>query len=238
MGTREVANMNLSDFLRASTVTLLAVGALVLSPALSASVMGTATGVSGAPSGPFDPDTPGGTVWTIGSETDPIQIVADPNSPPWEKNLTGVPDLQPGERIEIHEHLLLGPILDPTGSLHKYIDWHEHVPVGWEWIGIGGGAMDPVIEFPGQPGPIPGLEVMVSADGFDIWFHFDPLAPDTQIVIWKELECVAAGGCNTGVLSITEFPTLAPEPGTASVLGAALLGLLLAGGFRARSRVV
>jgi len=179
-------------------------------------------------------------VWYVGGPQDPFgpggayQVSLDPNGPTWRKTLLNSPKgpMEGPGILHIHEFIEIVPPV--TGSQTPWEDWHEtFITPGWKWADFSiniyafdGFMSDDVMD------PVPGLNYMISPDGKDIWFDFDPIFPGTVnepvvIEIWKSLEYdhLIGGPYIPGApILLEEYPT--PTPGALALL--AMGGLLAA----------
>lgn len=151
----------------------------------------------------------------------------DPGAGAWEKILLPPSNgFVPDQVYTIREWVSFFP--PPTGVAPMPLaDWHEEIALGvddqiWDvWVRDS----DPVISLdPDSMDPLPGLTSMISADGLDLWFDFDPLdvpAGGLMLHITKEFRFIGSTVSFDPVV-ITQYPT--PAPGAAVLLGAAGVG--------------
>ena len=72
-----------------------------------------------------------------------------------------------------------------------------------------------------------GLTPLAKGDiaGDSIRFDFNPLSPDTWLLVWKTLEWEGVGR-PSGPIQVSERMSTVPIPGAARLLGAGLVGLI------------
>lgn len=192
------------------------------------------------PTGPFVGDDAQDDNISVGSLTFPIPVQPKIGADPWVKEFVVNRDGQgwstsgPDSMITITEALSIHGV-DPNNplALPRVIDWHEDIDptagdgANFKWVGG-------TLTIPGPieivPGPYAGT---VSADGKSIWFDFPPL-PIVPILITKQLmwagpEPVMPGpdGTNNYRIFVSERPSITPEPASAVLLAACVLGAVL-----------
>ena len=171
--------------------------------------------------------------FTLGTPANPISVSYSATAGPLEKWLAVEPDRNGDGQVSLldiapflsnpvfnlHEHFIVGP-----GT--PWTDWHEQILTpDWAWGPV-------MITTPGTSGP---TNLVIHNSGASVDFTFDPIAPGTNVDIWKEfyyfgtpsqqfLSDFLSGNL---MIRVAEYPTSVPEPSGLVLLGtgfAALLG--------------
>jgi hypothetical protein len=193
--------------------------------------MGENSGTTISTSHNFNPFFRG---WVIG----PVIVNADPAAGAWEKELKkplwGWP--RSGNTYGLLEIIKVGDGPAWTG-------WHENILTnGWEWVKGSIFAYTPTSPT-GASSSMPfslnlsgsgtwsapkGFQLIdtgsISGDTID--FEFNPLNPNTWLLIYKTLEWDGEGR-PSGPIRIAETLSAVPIPGAAWMLGAGLIGLVV-----------
>jgi len=165
---------------------------------------------------------PGSGIFDIGVDD---TFYFEPGAGGWEKVL--LPPSQgfiPGQIYCVNEWFTFCP--PPTGGPSQPLeDWHEIISVGpdgnpWDiWVTDLG---DPVISFdPDTREPVPGLQFMISTDGTELWFDFDPIdiGPDGITLHITKYFRYTGSTVSFNPVTITQYPT--PTPSSIALLGIA-----------------
>jgi hypothetical protein len=165
---------------------------------------------------------PGSGVFDIGVDD---TFYFEPGAGGWEKTL--LPPSQgfiPGQIYCVNEWFTFCE--PPTGEPGRPLeDWHEEIALGsdglpWDiWVTDFG---PPIISFdPDLRDPIPGLEFMISADGTNLWFDFDPIFPGPDGITLHIQKYFRYTGPTVSFapVVITQYPT--PAPSSLALLGIA-----------------
>ena len=165
--------------------------------------------------------------WIIGTESDPIDVILDPDAGPWIKNLAG-PN---GGPVSADDTGQTAPsIFNLTEFLHvggtiPWTDWHQEIrTAGW---------YPRIVSVLANGNPIPGLQVDYTDP---VWpnkggaadITFPPLMPCTNVKIVKQLVWEGdpgnIGDLFNGIVVMAQYPT--PEPAALGLLAAGALALL------------
>ena len=165
--------------------------------------------------------------WVIGSETDRIDVILDPDAGPWIKHLRG----PAGQIVTADDTGSTAPsIFNLVEHLHvggaiAWTDWHEEILTpGW---------YPRVFQVLANGAPVPGLQVTYTDPdwprrGGAADLAFPALPPCTNVSISKQLVWEGnpqqQGDRFFGTVNMAQYPT--PEPAALSMLGLGWLGLL------------
>lgn len=156
--------------------------------------------------------------WTVGSESEPIPVIIDPEAGPWGKALI-IPESQtaPFQGGPLTEYLVVEGF--------PWEDWHEEILVeGFVWSPNATiNYWDPQSQ---SYQPLPGLSTQLDQTGQVIWFDFDPVPVGTPIVIEKFIQLPQGQSLppDTAFIPLAEYPT--PEPASLGILAGGAVMML------------